>query len=515
MVRPGLCRTRIQSASPPQSSDKEDSLPSITTTVRRRRPAKNQSQPGQKKPTRKRARVDDEDHEEDEDDNKNVTDEQEDPDLAVTPNMSNYRELGMQWGLARAEKYLGDLNIPKNNRPSGTGLYEAQSLQSSYEIDKTMLCIFLKVSQRVINEALLEGPLAREPNMYTNYQTYSTVATSSPTTSEAYALTQTPLGITSSVAAQDPPKTSTGTSTSGLQPLTQEEVEKFVPVFERLVNLKKVSQDLHQGRLWRHSGKSNNRSSEWLMKHEIGKLCVLQTHFSLQFHLMVACLNPATSTSKALFQDEYTSCERWVHMQKKTHLLERFTFESTKAPQHLRVKSGEPKPQSASAARQAEKRSELSKALNDLIAPYLRKGYLGKGDAHPKCPNLREAFDKKTFRGDLALTFSCAPNSQVTDLMLSKGPSCLTNDEVDAWIDDNESKKYTIIRVDKPKKNKKDHVDDCHSNSSTSDSISQLVKKRENTPKEDMDRDSASSKCNPSLDVADAEILAELTAGAG
>lgn len=70
----------------------------------------------------------------------------------VLPKMTDYHELGMQWGLPRAEEILS--TIPKNNRVSSTGIFEAQALQSNYDLDKTMLCIVLKVSRNVLDEAL-------------------------------------------------------------------------------------------------------------------------------------------------------------------------------------------------------------------------------------------------------------------------------------------------------------------------------------------------------------------------
>ncbi|EGF96902.1 uncharacterized protein MELLADRAFT_92090 [Melampsora larici-populina 98AG31] len=397
----------------------------------------------------------------------------------------------MEWGIAQAEQYLASLKLPKNNRPSGTGLYEAQSLQSTYELDKTMLCIVLKVSRRVIDKALLEGPLAREPNMYTNYQTYSNVATSTPmspkgvsegfrernsivgstwstyideeqeifmprlferlcvATSEAYAMTQTPLGIPSSNAVQE----TAGPSKNGLEPLTQDKITKYVPVFERLVNLQKVSQDLHQGRLWRHSGKSNNRSSEQLMKQEIGKVVRQGTEKkspSGAFHLQIHKGAAASPFEASRIQGSIGIC---------------------------RLTGGK-------AIRTSTKPQQFDRSSHFQLAPYLRGGYLSKGDAHPKCPELREAFAKKTFRGDVALTSHQTPESRVTDIMLSKGPGCLTNDEVDAWLDDINTNNYTIISVKKTKKHEKGAEEECNS---------------------------SSSKCDSSFESVDAQILEALT----
>ncbi|KAH9815166.1 hypothetical protein DFH28DRAFT_1126534 [Melampsora americana] len=408
----------------------------------------------------------------------------------TTPTLENFHEVGLRWGRARAEQYLSNLTLPKNNRPSAIGIYEGQALQASYNLDKTMLCIVLKCSQHTLDEALLEGPLAREPNMYTNYQTYSVVATTTQmppkgvsegfkdrnvtvgktwssytkeeqeifnprlfeplciATSEAYALTQTPHGIPNSHPDHDIPQLP---HKPQVEALSMEEVTLYRPIFERLVNLKKVSGDLHEGRLRRHSGKSRSTTREQLLKLEISKvvrqLHVLNSQLNLQFHLLLASWNPDSPTTRALFQDEHTSCERWARAQKKKHLLECFSFDSTRAPDYLRPTPDQRKPISEAAARQAAKRTELTRSLNNLIAPFLRGGFMGQGDAHPKVSNMKQAFDKKTFRGKIKLTFNRTPDSLVTDEMLTKGPTKLTNDEVQLWLDDIDSKRYTLIKV--------------------------------------------------------------------
>ncbi|EGG02717.1 uncharacterized protein MELLADRAFT_78734 [Melampsora larici-populina 98AG31] len=415
----------------------------------------------------------------------------------ILPNIYNFHELGVEWGRGRADEVLASLSLPKNNRPSSNGLFEAQALQSAYQLDKTMLCIVLKCSRHVLDEALLEGPLAREPNAYTNYQTYSVASTTtkippkgvsegfpkrnvivgntwstfqeeekrifSPdiferlcvTTSEAYALTQTPRGI--APMTLEAPSEVTVQNKSDLKPLTDDELTRYVPIFKELVNLSKVSGDLREGRLWRHSGKSRSKTREQLMKLEITKVV---RQLNVHFPLLVACWNPTTSTNQALFQDEHTSCKRWALMEKKVHLLERFSFEATKAPEHLRVKPGLPKTQSEAGARQALKRSELTKALNSLITPFLQGGVNILADAHPKVPNLKEGFAKKSFRGQVKLMFHRTPDSLVSDVMIAKGPSALSNDEVQIWLDDIHAKRYTIIQVKNDRKKGKNKAED-------------------------------------------------------
>ncbi len=58
---------------------------------------------------------------------------------------------------------------------------------------------------------------------------------------------------------------------TGIQPLTADEINQYVPLFERLVNKRKVAADIRQGRLWRHSGKSRNLTLEKLIQGEISK----------------------------------------------------------------------------------------------------------------------------------------------------------------------------------------------------------------------------------------------------
>ncbi|EGF97516.1 uncharacterized protein MELLADRAFT_114273 [Melampsora larici-populina 98AG31] len=388
MMRSGLRRNRSAS-SPPSSSGSE--LPEITTTARQQRITRNQGGQSRK---RKRARPNDDEENEDDLDLGDDHDDEDENDLSERPNLSNFCKLGCEWGMPRAEERLSSLNLPKTNRLSASGLFEAQSLQSEYELDKTMLCIVLKCSRRVLDEALLESPLAREPNMYTNYQTYSLVATTTimPPKGVSIGFKERNAIVGSTWSNYEKEEQEVFTPQLFERPLSQEDLDKYVPVFKRLVNITKVSHDLYQGRLWRHSGKSKSRSLEKMMTLEISKII-------------------------------------------------------RHAPNHMRSKPHEPKPMSEGAARQAQRRTELASALNDLIAPYLRGGYTGRGDAHPKVPNLKAGFEEKTFRGRVKLTFNCTPQSRITELMISKGPGHLSNDEVDIWIDDIKKKNYTIIPV--------------------------------------------------------------------
>ncbi|EGG00051.1 uncharacterized protein MELLADRAFT_112174 [Melampsora larici-populina 98AG31] len=431
MLRSGNPRNPLPPAS---STESDDSEHSHTTTQRRttktRRPrvpkariGPSASSASQPRRNNKRPRLADEDeadndHEHDNQPQSNNPDD-------ITPNLSNYWQLGLQWGQVYADERLANLGVPKTNRPSAKGVFEAQCLQNQYNLHKTMLCIALKCSRKVMDEVLLEGPLSREPNMYTNYQTYSLAATKTTmpgkavsdgfaernttvgttwstynkdeqavftprlfeplciATSEAYALTQTPLGIPAAPSLnEEVPNTATSSipAQTGLTPLSKDELEQYVPIFKRL---------------------------------DVGLLDYLLIPHDLHF-------------SRLKFPD-LADCN-------------------------------------------------ISKA------PYLRGGYTGKGDAHPKISNLQEAFKKKEFRGEVYLTFKRADDSQVSDLMLEKGPSSLTNNEVELWLEDIKSKKYTIVTVDKPSKKRKKQISAPPANSHV-----------EHSPKNDASPDSLDS----------------------
>lgn len=172
-----------------------------------------------------------------------------------------------------------------------------------------------------------EGPLAQDPNSYTNYQTYSNVSTQTssrfflvivlscltpmfvlmvrllplvPTkgTSEGFEDRNVVVGQTWSTYTEDQqmvfsPKyfkrlaqvsqqslaaftsTITRDSEDGLfvppeTPLNDEELNRYLPIFKNLVNLSKLARDFKDGHIVRHSG--NKSTQEKVMKGEIKKV---------------------------------------------------------------------------------------------------------------------------------------------------------------------------------------------------------------------------------------------------
>lgn len=124
-------------------------------------------------------------------------------------------------------------------------------------------------------------------------------------TSEAYALTQTPLGIPAASQPVDSPTTTTflPPPASALISLTKKDLDKYVPIFERLVNVRKVALDMHGGRLWRHSGKTRLRDIEQLMMQEISKI-VRQVYSFPLFCYNTAFVNTVTPYFLASYSEK-------------------------------------------------------------------------------------------------------------------------------------------------------------------------------------------------------------------
>ena len=73
------------------------------------------------------------------------------------PTLENYHQLCLEWGQARADRILAC--IPNTTtRTSPTNLFESQSLQAQYNLDKTMLCIINNITCDTLDKALYVSP---------------------------------------------------------------------------------------------------------------------------------------------------------------------------------------------------------------------------------------------------------------------------------------------------------------------------------------------------------------------
>ncbi|EGG12915.1 uncharacterized protein MELLADRAFT_101494 [Melampsora larici-populina 98AG31] len=351
------------------------------------------------------------------------------------PTLQNYHELGLEWGQVRADRILGRQPHIKP-RVSKITLFEAQALQAQYNLDKTMLCIAEGISRPTLDAALYEGPLAREPNKYTNYQAYSLVSTTTPSD------------------ALMPPSTTTSTAPTdedNTDQITTEEREQYLPLFHRLVNLKAVKRDFKHGRLCRHSGNAQILEKVGIeeTKKIVKQLSLIHNKFGFQYHLLVAVWNPNTSMTRALYQDEFTSCEHWAeHARSEPHLLERFANQSTQAPKQTKKAK-----KTTNSTYQANLRKDLITRLNGLIEAHLPGGRQIKSDTHPQGPNPQVTLQTRNYRSGASLAILRLPDSQVTDEMLSKGCAAgkLPDAQVQIWIDDIVAGRYMIVKSTDPR----------------------------------------------------------------
>ncbi|EGG08111.1 uncharacterized protein MELLADRAFT_85135 [Melampsora larici-populina 98AG31] len=395
------------------------------------------------------------------------------------PTLQNYRELGSDWGKSKAETILA-AQPRTNNRLSPNGLLEAQALQSKYDLDKTMLALALGCSRSNLDEAIFEGPLGQEPHGYTNYQTYSNTATKTNMppkgTSRGFGNRNVIVGNTWSDYTKDqktvfspiyferlskaclPTSTSTQINTNNQpdhqsavppeDPLTDEELEKYVPIFKELANLTSIARDFKHGYLSRHSAKQWSR--EELMKAEVKK--VVKQQFKLQFHLFLGCWNPNNKGPRALYEDEYMSCEQWaVSQRKEQRLLECFVHTATHAPLSVRTRVNNTQTLSAAAIAQQNLRSQLSEQLNSLVHAHL-VGPFTVGDSHPKVPNPHLALAKKKFRGNVKLAVQLSPDCKIDATLLAKGATAgaLKNHEIQMWLDDIQTGRYQVVKTNTP-----------------------------------------------------------------
>ncbi|EGG00226.1 uncharacterized protein MELLADRAFT_67924 [Melampsora larici-populina 98AG31] len=390
------------------------------------------------------------------------------------PTIHNFHELGLQWGQARADRILGRQRHLKT-RVSPTTLFEAQALQAQYNLDKTMLCIAVGVSRPTLDAALNEGPLAREPNKYTNFQTYSIASTTTPMPPKGQSVgfkeRNQIVGQTWSNFSDEEKHISSPTVFEKIiqevtrevqltelpiappndldtsKNLTAEEKAIFIPVFKRLVNMKPIKRDFKHGRLCRHSGKAHLLEKVGIeeINKVVEQLRIIHNKFRFHFHLLVASWNPNTSMTRALYQDEFTSCEHWAnHARTDFHLLKRFAVASTQAPSTA-LKS---KTKATKSTPQANIRKELITRLNGLVEAHLPGGRQVKSDTHPQGPNPQITLPTKKFRSGVKLAILRLPGLKVTDEMLSKGAAAgqLPDAQVKLWIEDITANRYLVVK---------------------------------------------------------------------
>ncbi|EGF98619.1 uncharacterized protein MELLADRAFT_113400 [Melampsora larici-populina 98AG31] len=267
---------------------------------------------------------------------------------AVLPTLANYATVGVEWTDTYLDKVLARRKIGSNNRPSQDILLEAQALQDTFEQSLKMLSLAGHVSYPTLRAALFLGPSQRATTAYDTYRAYSkknTQETAMPprNTRPGFAPRNKAIGnvwtsldtlqkaifhppffkrLAEAVLQPDSVQSSIPATEDSLNP---SDLTSYIPTFRELVNMRKVERHFERGSL----GIPQSVQSEKKGRDKVGKvvkqLHALHAQFQIEFHLLVSSFTPKTKLAKALWMEEYTSCDRWAQLVKSEHhLLENF-----------------------------------------------------------------------------------------------------------------------------------------------------------------------------------------------
>lgn len=109
-----------------------------------------------------------------------------------------------------------------------------------------------------------------------------------------------------------------------------------------------------------------------LLTLSVIQLHLIHGHFDIEFHLLVSSFHPKTKLAKALWMEEYTSCNRWAELVRtEHHLLENFAKEATQCPRDVFKKpSRKPRAIPIKTKEQARLRQQLTLQLNQLVGKF-------------------------------------------------------------------------------------------------------------------------------------------------
>ncbi|KAH9807276.1 hypothetical protein DFH28DRAFT_1039601 [Melampsora americana] len=396
----------------------------------------------------------------------------------VVPTLDNYATVGVDWTDAYLDKLLARRKIGSNNRPSQDILLEAQALQDTFHRSLKMLSLAGHVSYPTMRAALFLGPTQRATTAYDTYRAYSkknTKETPMPprNTRPGFAPRNKIIGrIWTSLETQQkaifhppffkrlakavlqPDSDHASTSEANVQgnldddPLNPSNLSSYIPIFRELVNMPKVERHFERGSL----GIPQSAQSEKKGRDEVGKV-VKQLHglhaqFQIEFHLLVSSFTPKTKLAKALWMEEYTSCDRWAQLVKSEHhLLENFAKEATQCPRDVFKKKKTPNARPPTATEQTRLRQELTSRLNQLVEIQLPYPPRPNVDIHPKGPKCDILLEKKKFLQSVKLKVHRTQDCQITDEMLERGaaPATMTLGDVRLWLKEIKEKRYTVV----------------------------------------------------------------------
>ncbi|EGF98628.1 uncharacterized protein MELLADRAFT_69188 [Melampsora larici-populina 98AG31] len=398
---------------------------------------------------------------------------------AVLPTLANYATVGVEWTDTYLDKVLARRKIGSNNRPSQDILLEAQALQDTFERSLKMLSLAGHVSYPTLRAALFLGLSQCATTAYDTYRAYSkknTQETAMPprNTRPGFAPRNKAIGnvwtsldtqqkaifhppffkrLAEAVLQPDSVQSSIPATEDSLNP---SDLTSYIPTFRELVNMCKVECHFERGSL----GIPQSVQSEKKGRDEVGKvvkqLHALHAQFQIEFHLLVSSFTPKTKLAKALWMEEYTSCDRWAQLVKSEHhLLENFAKESTQCPRDVFKKKASTNAKPATATEQTRLRQELTSRLNQLVGKWYILFFQEKEVTYDT--NLTSKKINYLTHPDQMLTFipkvlNVICYLKITDAMLEKGPAPgnMSLGDVRLWLKEINEQHYTVVLASVP-----------------------------------------------------------------
>ncbi|KAH9807755.1 hypothetical protein DFH28DRAFT_1088774 [Melampsora americana] len=213
---------------------------------------------------------------------------------------------------------------------------------------------------------------------------------------------------------------------NGHEHLSAEE-QAYLPVFERLVNVKKVKDELALSRRPDQRAKYQQKGiAQIQLIHS--SLQAAHKSYGMHYHLMASSWNPTTSNPTAGWCKEFSSDPVYLSsFSSPHHLLERFNrFATSRDLPGQKSKDTDIRPND-------QLRKDFTAALNELVAKHLHKVNTKKirprVHIHPKKGHCDVLLRSIPFPNDIRLAVHQTSDSKVTAEMLAAGPAAIMNDK--------------------------------------------------------------------------------------
>ncbi|EGF98281.1 uncharacterized protein MELLADRAFT_113671 [Melampsora larici-populina 98AG31] len=230
----------------------------------------------------------------------------------------------VDWTDAYLDKVLRSREIGSHNRPSRKIVSEAQALHDTFQRGLKMLSLAGQISF---------------PTLKAGFELHHHMITTGHT-----------VGRTPKKYPDNGDQNSSPTNFQenlNEDPHNPSDLTPHLPTFKELVNMHKVKHHFER-------------------RAEVSKVV---KQFNIEFHLLASSFHPKTTLSKALWMEEYTSCDRWAELgQSEYHLLENFAKEATQCPRDVFKKKPLTTVKPLAVKEQTQLRQELTAYLNQLVA---------------------------------------------------------------------------------------------------------------------------------------------------